>query len=120
PPSPQPLPPGAPPEPVPPECEWHTPPQLRDIIAVQHAAAVRNHVAFFDTLAAMGGSERMEEWVTAEPKLAYKDHVHFTDAGYSRWADELSGAILADYERWRRAQNLPASTQHAADRHATQ
>lgn len=110
PPSPQPLPPGVTEPPVPPECEWHTPAQLRDIIAVQHAAAVRNHVAFFDTLAAMGGSERMEEWVTSEPKLAYKDHVHFTDAGYQRWADELSGAILSDYDRWRRTQNLPPVT----------
>jgi lysophospholipase L1-like esterase len=123
PPSPQPTPPGAPEEEsLRPECEWHTPTALREIIAVEHAAAVRNHVAFFDTLAAMGGSERMEEWVTADPKLAYKDHVHFTDAGYQKWADELSGALLGDYERWRRTQNLPPSQQisHAPTAPATQ
>ena len=32
-----------------PECEWRTPPVLGQIIAVEHAAAIRNHVAFFDT-----------------------------------------------------------------------
>jgi lysophospholipase L1-like esterase len=92
-----------------PECEWRTPSVLREIISVQHAAAVRNRVAFFDTLGAMGGSDRMHEWVTTEPKLAYKDHVHLTDLGYQRWADALSGALLADYARWRRAQHLPPS-----------
>jgi hypothetical protein len=86
-----------------PECEWRTPSVLREIIAVQHAAAVRNRVAFFDSFAAMGGPDRMREWVTGDPRLAYKDHVHFTDAGYQLWADALSSALLGEYERWRRA-----------------
>jgi lysophospholipase L1-like esterase len=92
-----------------PECEWRTPNRLRDIISVEHAAAARNKVAFFDTFASMGGADHMHEWVTAEPKVAYKDHVHLTDIGYQRWADELSSAVLADYARWRAAHNLPAS-----------
>jgi len=94
---------------VSPECEWRTPQVLRDIIAVQHAAAVRNHVAFFDTFAAMGGADRMHEWVTAEPRVAYKDHVHFSDIGYQHWADALSSALLADYARWRQGTGLPPS-----------
>jgi lysophospholipase L1-like esterase len=85
-----------------PECEWRTPAVLGEIIAVEHAAAIRNHVVFFDTFAAMGGADRMHAWVTAEPKVAYKDHVHFTDAGYTMWADDLSGALLDEYERWKR------------------
>jgi len=92
-----------------PECEWRTPSVLREIVSVQHAAAVRNKVAFFDTFAALGGSDRMHGWVIGEPKFAFKDHVHLTDLGYQRWADELSSALLADYARWRRAQNLPPS-----------
>jgi len=104
-----------------PECQWHTPGVLKEIIAVEHAAAVRNRVAFFDTFAAMGGGDRMDGWFLNEPKLAYKDHVHFTDAGYQRWADELSGAILTDYDRWRRAQNLPTpAPQHAVHAPRTQ
>jgi lysophospholipase L1-like esterase len=90
-----------------PECEWHTPHVLAEIISTQHAAAARNHVAFFDTFAAMGGADHMHQWVIAEPKVAYKDHVHLTDLGYQAWADALSSAVLADYGRWRSAQRLP-------------
>jgi hypothetical protein len=92
-----------------PECEWRTPAILGEIIAVEHAAAARNHVAFFDTFAAMGGADKMHEWFTAEPRVAYKDHVHFTDVGYQRWADALSGSLLDEYARWRAAHQLPAS-----------
>jgi len=90
-----------------PECEWRTPHVLAEIISVQHAAAVRNRAAFFDTFAAMGGADHMHAWVLAEPKLAYKDHVHLSDLGYQAWADALSSAVLAEYARWRLAQHLP-------------
>ncbi len=90
-----------------PECEWRTPHVLAEIIAVEHAAAARNRVAFFDTFAAMGGADHMHQWFLAEPKVAYKDHVHLTDIGYQWWADALSGAVLAEYTRWRQAQSLP-------------
>ena len=50
----------------------------------------------------------MGVWAEAEPKVAYKDRVHFTDLGYQRWADALSGALLEGYGRWRSSQNLPA------------
>jgi lysophospholipase L1-like esterase len=91
-----------------PECEWRTPAILPEIISVEHAAATRNHVAFFDTFAAMGGADRMNPWVVNEPKVAYKDRVHFTDLGYQRWADALSGALFGGYAEWRGAQHLPA------------
>ena len=91
------------------ECEWRTPHVLAEIISVEHAAALRNHAAFFDTFAAMGGADHMHQWVLSEPKVAYKDHVHLTDLGYHRWADALSSAVLADYARWRGLQRLPAT-----------
>lgn len=97
-----------------PECEWRTPNVLREIIAVQHAAAARNRVAFFNTLAAMGGSDRIDQWVTGEPKLAFKDRVHLTDLGYAKWADELSSALLGDYERWRRVRGVTAAKARGA------
>lgn len=105
-----------------PECEWKTPGILREIIAVEHAAAVRNHVAFYDTFAAMGGGDLMHTWVTSDPKIAFKDHVHLTSLGYERWADGLTGAVLDEYARWRKANGLPPSkpvtpipSAHAAD-----
>jgi len=90
-----------------PECEWRTPHVLAEIISVEHAAAVRNHVAFFDTFAAMGGADHMHAWFLAEPKVAFKDHVHLTDVGYRWWADALSAALLAEYGHWRGLQRLP-------------
>ena len=92
-----------------PECEWRTPAVLGEIVSVEHAAALRNKVAFFDTFGAMGGPDQMHPWVTAEPKVAYKDHVHFTDIGYQRWADALSGAMFTRYQYWRRSHNLAPS-----------
>jgi lysophospholipase L1-like esterase len=89
-----------------PECEWRTPHVLAEIISLEHAAALRNHVAFFDTFAAMGGADRMHAWFLAEPRIAYKDHVHLTDLGYQAWADALSSAVLAEYGRWRGGQGL--------------
>jgi lysophospholipase L1-like esterase len=90
-----------------PECQWRTPGILREIVAVEHAAAVRNRVAFFDTFAAMGGADRMDGWFVNEPKLAYKDRVHFTELGYQLWADQLSSALLAAYASWRRTTGQP-------------
>jgi lysophospholipase L1-like esterase len=93
-----------------PECRWRTPGVLGEIIAVQHAAAARNHVAFFDTFAAMGGADHMHGWVLADPRVAYKDHVHFTEVGYGRWADALSTELLAAYAAWRPTPSPSPST----------
>jgi lysophospholipase L1-like esterase len=102
-----------------PECEWRTPAVLREIIAVEHAAAIRNKVVFFDTFAAMGGADRMNAWHQSEPKLVYKDRVHFTDAGYQLWADTLSSALLAQYEHWRRRTPTAPSSPGPNGPHAT-
>lgn len=80
-----------------PECSWRTPGVLREIIAVAHAAARRNGAAFFDTFAALGGADQIDAWHLAEPRLAARDRVHFTDLGYQRWADAVLAAMLAAY-----------------------
>lgn len=112
-------PPKNPDDPPPVECQWRTPSVLPEIIAVQHAAAARNKVAFFDSMSAMGGPDRMHAWVTTEPRAAFKDHVHFTDIGYHHWADALSGAILDEYARWRARNKLPPSKTTEAPRAVT-
>lgn len=85
---------------LPPECQWHTPPRLLEIVAVQRAAARRNGVAFFDTLTALGGPERMDAMAVVEPPLAARDRVHLTALGYQAWADALVDALVAEYEGW--------------------
>jgi lysophospholipase L1-like esterase len=94
-----------------PECEWHTPGVLRDLVAVQHAAAARNKVAFFDTFAAMGGAEQMHAFSTADPRVAFGDHIHFTELGYTRWADAFTSALLESYARWKQQQPPAAAPQ---------
>ena len=52
------------------------------------------------------GADQMHAWFMAEPRVAYKDHVHFTDIGYQHWADALTGALLEGYAQWRQAQQM--------------
>jgi hypothetical protein len=96
---------------VPPECAWRTPATLAGVIDVQRQVAARHGVAFFDSFAAMGGADRMEGFVASEPRLAYRDRVHFTEAGYRRWADALLADLVPAYERWA----APAPAPLAAD-----
>ncbi|MBK7538869.1 MAG: hypothetical protein IPI49_26585 [Myxococcales bacterium] len=98
--APAPPPPALSPAELPVECQWRTPPRLLDIVAVQRAAAQRNGAAFFDSLAALGGPDRIEAMVTAEPPLAFRDRVHLTSLGYQRWAELLLSELLAAYELW--------------------
>ena len=83
-----------------PECEWHTPHVLTEIISVQHAAAIRNHAAFFDTFAAMGGEGTMARWYEREPRLVSGDFTHTTKGGSDRVARLLVGAIEEAYRDW--------------------
>lgn len=87
--------------PLPPECEWRTPPTLPAVVEVERAAAARNQVAFYDTLAALGGVDQMDSMLHLDPPLAFTDHVHFTQAGYERWAQGVLDELLAGYEAWK-------------------
>ena len=52
-----------------PECQWRTPSVLGEIIAVEHAAAARNKVAFFDTFVGDGRrATRCTPGSSTEPK----------------------------------------------------
>jgi lysophospholipase L1-like esterase len=86
---------------VPLECQWHTPALLAQVVEVQRAAAARNGVAFFDSLAAMGGAEQMDGMFHMDPPLAYSDHVHFTTAGYELWGKFLLDALMSDYNAYK-------------------
>jgi lysophospholipase L1-like esterase len=92
---------------VPPECQWRTPLPLAGVIDVQRRAAQRAGVAFFDSLAAMGGADRMDLFFHLDPPLAYSDRVHFTTQGYEQWADLLLAELLAGYDDWK-ARAAPA------------
>lgn len=95
---------------VPLECQWHTPALLAQVIEVQRAAAARNGVAFFDSLAAMGGAEQMDVFFHMDPPLAYSDHVHFTQPGYELWGQRLLTSLMIDYDAWKSAHATGAGT----------
>jgi hypothetical protein len=67
----------------------------------------------------MGGGDQMHQWVTAEPKIAFDDHVHLTDVGYQRWADALSGGAARGV-RALAARARPAAEQDGGPRAAEQ
>jgi lysophospholipase L1-like esterase len=92
---------------VPPECRWLTPARLPSIVEVQRHAAERAGVAFFDSLAAMGGADRMDLFFHLDPPLAYSDRVHFTTPGYEQWADLLLAELLAGYDAWKQRAEHP-------------
>lgn len=87
--------------PLPPECEWHTPANLPAVVEVERAAAARNQVAFYDTLAALGGVEQMDSMLHLDPPLAFTDHVHFTQAGYEHWGQGVLDQLMAGYDTWK-------------------
>ena len=85
------------------DCEWHTPPALPLVVELQRAAAARNQVAFYDTLAALGGVEQMDAMLHLDPPLAFTDRVHLTQPGYQRWAQGVLDQLLAGYDAWKQA-----------------
>ena len=101
-----------------PECEWRTPAVLGEIVAVEHAAGAPQQGRVLRHVRRDGRRRSMDGWVHAEPKLAYKDRVHFTDVGYQRWADALSGELLADYDAGDSATCRRAAAAPRADRRA--
>ncbi len=68
-------------------------------------AALRAGCAFWDAQAAMGGRGSIVYWVKAG--LARKDHVHFSGPGYTKLAELLHQQLIAEYDKFRRADSNP-------------
>jgi lysophospholipase L1-like esterase len=81
------------------EDAWVPRPRAIEIVEIQRDLAYEKGCAFWDTLAFMGGVGSMHTWATSRPKMASKDHIHFTKRGYVRLGMALTDAIMADYDR---------------------
>ncbi len=77
--------------------KWRTIPILPALIAAQRAAALAEGAAFWNQFAAMGGTDAVNHWANSTPKLAQKDRVHLTLAGYERIADSLYAELMNGY-----------------------
>lgn len=57
--------------------------------------AMKNHCAYFDMFAAMGGRNSMPVWV--QENLAAKDYIHFSPAGARKIASLIYYSLIKDY-----------------------
>ncbi|HSN82772.1 MAG TPA: GDSL-type esterase/lipase family protein [Polyangiales bacterium] len=89
------------------------------IVAAQRRAALDSGCAFYDTWAAMGGTDAMRRWYKARPRLAMGDFRHATPAGYEIIGNMFYKALLAgfaDYlSRSASAEGSPGSKERSAD-----
>ena len=83
---------------------WRTIPILPALIATQREAALAEGAAFWQQFAAMGGAGSVNRWAQLTPKLAQKDRVHLTLAGYELIADSLYAELLHEYESYQQMQ----------------
>ncbi len=71
-----------------------TMPAIPQLVEWQRKAAEENHVAFFNTFQAMGGSGTMARWYNGKPRLVSGDYTHPNLTGANRLGDWLVNALL--------------------------
>jgi hypothetical protein len=84
--------------------EFQTDPSVPRLLKAQRSLAERNHAAFWNLFAAMGGENSMVSWVEDSPPLANKDYTHVN----SRGAHKIAG-LLFDYLMQEYAHPTPAA-----------
>lgn len=78
--------------------QWRTLARLPELIATQREATLNEGAAFWNQFAAIGGAGSSNRWANRTPKLAQKDRVHLTLAGYELIADSLYAELMREYE----------------------
>jgi len=78
-------------------ARWHAPPGLARVRQAQRRAAENLKAAYWDWSKVMGGACGTFRWANAKPALAYRDKVHFTDAGAKRSAQALYNFLMKGY-----------------------
>jgi lysophospholipase L1-like esterase len=72
-------------------------PNLEKVIDAVKSATFKAGAAFWDMNKAMGGMNSMPVWVNANPPLATKDYVHFTQKGSAVIAQMFYNAFIFEY-----------------------
>lgn len=68
-------------------------PSLAKLIQAQINIARDTKIAFWNLFDAMGGPNSMVDWVESNPPLAYKDYIHFNEAGVKKVAELFGDAL---------------------------
>ncbi|HEX4947552.1 MAG TPA: GDSL-type esterase/lipase family protein [Blastocatellia bacterium] len=79
---------------------WRTISRLPALIATQREAALNEGAAFWNQFQAMGSANSINRWANLSPKLAQKDRVHLTRAGYELIADALYAELMREFENY--------------------
>ncbi|MEO1053720.1 MAG: GDSL-type esterase/lipase family protein [Bacteroidota bacterium] len=80
------------------KTKYVTYPQLEFIRDAVKEAAFETGCGFWDIYEVMGGKNSMPSWVDADPPLAAKDYVHFTNEGAVKIAGLFYDALMKDFE----------------------
>jgi lysophospholipase L1-like esterase len=81
-------------------------PAITHMRDTQRKIAKRSQIAFWDLFEAMGGTNSIIDYVSAQPPLAAKDYTHLTFRGGDKIARKLADALL--FERTRYEKKSPA------------
>lgn len=79
------------------EDGWETALGVEPLIETQHKLAVKNHCAYWNLYANMGGQNSMVQWAEQNPIMAGKDYTHLNQRGAHRVATMLYKALLTNY-----------------------
>ena len=76
-----------------------TDPGIFPLVQSQESIANKKGIAFWNMFEAMGGQNIIDDWVNANPALAYKDYCHLTSEGGKLIADLLTDALLDEMKK---------------------
>ena len=77
---------------------WHEVESINEVQNGVREVAAANGCAFWSTRDVMGGKGSIAQW--RKDKLANKDHVHLTNAGYAKLARILVTDLMGVYGAW--------------------
>ncbi|MCF8261765.1 MAG: hypothetical protein K9J12_13385 [Melioribacteraceae bacterium] len=77
--------------------EITTDPSVKRLLSIQMNVVKKTNIAFWNLFEAMGGENSMEEWVKANPPLAWGDYTHFNNQGAEKVAELFSDALIDAY-----------------------
>jgi lysophospholipase L1-like esterase len=81
--------------------DWKSWPRVLELSAVQRRVAAAAGCAFYDQIAAMGGSGSMVRWASEADPRAKFDHVHLTKSGYTQLGTSFATDLLHAYDAWK-------------------
>lgn len=76
-----------------------TDPRVPALIQAQKNIADKTGIAYWNLFEAMGGENSMNEWVNANPPLAFKDYIHLNGEGTKKVANMFFDAITEQYKK---------------------